>query len=50
MLKVREQVRREELRPPQKMWMDNKYYNELSASAAALELFVSSECTPPVLA
>lgn len=29
MMQVREEIRFNELRPPQKMWNDGKYYNEL---------------------
>ena len=34
MLSVREEIRREKLRPPQKMWHDGKYYNELIFDSA----------------
>lgn len=34
MMKVREEVRRDKLKPPQKMWNDNKYYAELIFDAA----------------
>jgi len=34
MMRVREEVRANNLRPPQKMWNDNKYYSELIFDAA----------------
>lgn len=34
MMAVREEIRRDKLRPPQKMWNDNKYYSELIFDAS----------------